>query len=77
MPPHKIGNLSKATFANIEHQAIEYRTDCLSPWFTKWEQEAVDKLCQSGETNIYGNSTRTTFFAETCCPVPKPTASYF
>ena len=36
MPPHKIGNLSKATFANIEHQAIEYVTDCLMPWLEKW-----------------------------------------
>lgn len=31
MPPHKIGDLSRATNNNIEHQGIEYVTDCLAP----------------------------------------------
>lgn len=29
VPPHKIGDLSRATFSNIEHQAIQFVTDCL------------------------------------------------
>jgi hypothetical protein len=36
--PHKIGDLSKATFSNIEHQSQEYVTDTLTPWFVRWEQ---------------------------------------
>lgn len=32
MPPHKVGILDKATFSNIEHQAIEFVTDTLAPW---------------------------------------------
>lgn len=37
MPPHKIHELSRATFSNIEHQAIEYVTDTLMPWAKRWE----------------------------------------
>lgn len=29
VPPHKVGDLSRATFSNIEHQAIQFVTDCL------------------------------------------------
>src|SRR3990167_9359990 len=38
MPPHKIGELSRATFTNIEHQAIEYVVDTVRPWCVRWEQ---------------------------------------
>lgn len=34
MPPHKIGIMERATFSNIEHQAIEFVTDTLTPWLT-------------------------------------------
>ncbi len=44
MPPHKIGHLNRATFANIEHQGIEYVTDTLMPWLVRWEQEYARKL---------------------------------
>ncbi len=37
LQPHKIGDLSRATFSNIEHQAIEYVTDTLMPWAKRWE----------------------------------------
>lgn len=38
IPPHKIGDLSKATFSNIEHQALEYVTDCVIERVVNWEQ---------------------------------------
>ena len=38
MPLHKIGLLDRATFSNIEHQAIEFVTDTLQPWLTRLEQ---------------------------------------
>ena len=38
MPHHKVGILDHATFTNIEHQSLEYVTDTLLPWLTKWEQ---------------------------------------
>ena len=31
VPPHKIGDLTKATFSNIEQQSIEFVTDCIAP----------------------------------------------
>jgi HK97 family phage portal protein len=38
VPPHKIGDLERATFANIEHQAIEYVWGTLDPFYVAWEQ---------------------------------------
>jgi HK97 family phage portal protein len=38
VPPHKVGLLKRATFANIEHQSLEYLTDSLLPWLIRWEQ---------------------------------------
>ena len=44
IPPHKIQHLLRSTFTNIEHQALEYVTDTLMPWFVRWEQEIQRKL---------------------------------
>lgn len=44
VPPHKVSDLSKATFSNIEQQSLEYVTDTLSAWFKRWEQEVWFKL---------------------------------
>ena len=44
MPPHKIQDLSEATYSNIEYQNIEYVTDTLAPWLVRWEQEIKRKL---------------------------------
>jgi len=38
VPPHMIGDLSRATFSNIEHQGIEFVTHCIRPWLVRWEQ---------------------------------------
>jgi HK97 family phage portal protein len=38
LPPHKIGDLDRATFSNIEHQNIEYVTDSIRPWCVRLEQ---------------------------------------
>lgn len=37
VPPHKIGDLERATFSNIEQQAIEYVVDSLRPWLVRLE----------------------------------------
>jgi len=44
IPPHKIGELSRATFTNIEHQAIEYVVDTIRPWCIRWEQRIAADL---------------------------------
>lgn len=53
MPPHKIGHLTKSTFANIEQQNIEYATDTIRPWVVKIEAEAERKLLFPSERKNY------------------------
>lgn len=38
VPPHMIGDLEKATFSNIEHQAVEFVVHSLTPWLVRIEQ---------------------------------------
>lgn len=49
MPLHKIQNLDKATFSNIEHQAIEFATDTIRPWLVRFEQEIAMKLISEAD----------------------------
>lgn len=37
--PHLVGDLSRATFSNIEHLFLEFLQMTLSTWITRWEQE--------------------------------------
>lgn len=38
IPPHLIGDLSRATFSNIEHQAIDYVVHSIRPHAVRWER---------------------------------------
>jgi HK97 family phage portal protein len=38
IPPHKVAELSRATFSNIEEQQIEYVSQALNPWRNRWRQ---------------------------------------
>jgi HK97 family phage portal protein len=49
IPPHKLADLSRSTFSNIEEQQVEYVVDCLQPWLTNWEQEIEAKLLTESE----------------------------
>ncbi len=49
VPPHKIAELSRATFSNIEHQAIEFVQDCLGDWFATWSSECETQLLSERE----------------------------
>lgn len=44
VPLHKLGELSRSTNNNIEHQGIEHNQDALQPWAVKLEQEINRKL---------------------------------
>ncbi|MEI9804082.1 MAG: phage portal protein [Pseudolabrys sp.] len=44
VPPHKVMHLLRATFSNIEHQAIEVVVDSVTPWVKRFEDEADFKL---------------------------------
>lgn len=53
MPPHKIADLERATFSNIEHQALEYVTDSLMPRQVRWEQRIGLQLLSERERGEY------------------------
>lgn len=48
LPPHKLADLTRATFSNIEHQALEFK-EALLPWMMKWQQECWRKLLTKAE----------------------------
>src|SRR4029453_5811502 len=52
LPPHKLAELDRATFSNIEHPSIDFVTDCLRPWLVTWEQELNRKLVRPLERTI-------------------------
>jgi HK97 family phage portal protein len=37
VPPHKVGMLDRATHSNIEHQGIEFVSDCIKPMAVRWQ----------------------------------------
>lgn len=37
VPPHKIGDLERSTFSNIEQQSLDFIQDCMLPWAERWE----------------------------------------
>lgn len=49
VPAHKIGDLEKATFSNIEQQSLEFISDCMLPWATRWEQAISRDLIEAND----------------------------
>lgn len=49
VPPHKVANLKRSTFNNIEEQNIDYVTDGLLGWCVRWEQALWWKLLTESE----------------------------
>ncbi len=39
LAPHKLGDLERATFSNIEEQNIDHVSSTLRPWAARWEQQ--------------------------------------
>ena len=44
VPPHMVGDLSHATFSNIEQQSMEFVQHTMLPWIARWEQEINRKI---------------------------------
>lgn len=38
VPLHMVGDLTHATFSNIEHQQLAFISHTMGPWFARWEQ---------------------------------------
>lgn len=53
VPPHKVGILDNATFTNIEQQSLEFVTDTMMPWFTRWEERLSLELLNEDEQDEY------------------------
>lgn len=51
--PHLVGDLTRATFSNIEHQSLEFVTQTLSYWVALWESEINRQLLTEGEKGKY------------------------
>ncbi len=49
LPPHKLMDLERATFSNIEHQSIEFVTDSVMPWLVNWESAIQNTLFNEQE----------------------------
>jgi len=53
VPPHKLYDLSRATWNNIEHMAIEFVTDTVVPWTCNLEEEVNTKLFGRKQAGTY------------------------
>ena len=49
VPPHLVADLDKATFSNIEQQALEFATFSLMPWLVRLEKTVKRDLLRLGE----------------------------
>ncbi|WP_435969315.1 phage portal protein [Streptomyces sp. Qhu_M48] len=53
LPPHKIGDLERATFSNIEHLQLDYVGSALNVWLVRWEQAILTQLLLREERKTY------------------------
>ena len=44
VPPHMVGDLSKASFSNIEQQSLDFIMHTMTPWATLWESSQAANL---------------------------------
>lgn len=49
MPPHKLKEMSRATFSNIEHQSLEFIIDTITPWAVGQEERCNASLLTEQE----------------------------
>ena len=62
MPLHKLADLDRSTNNNIEHQGIEYVTQCLGPWRRRWEDAVHCRLLTRDQK--YWTTGRPRIYAE-------------
>jgi HK97 family phage portal protein len=49
VPPHKVADLTKSAFSNIEQQNIDYVQDAITGWCKRWEMALWTKLLNEEE----------------------------
>jgi HK97 family phage portal protein len=50
VPPHKLQEMSQATFSNIEQQNWEFVADAVRPWAIRWELSILKSLILASDT---------------------------
>ncbi len=53
VPPHMVGDLERATFANIEHQSISFAVHTIRPWLVRIEQAMNRALFTDKEKGVF------------------------
>lgn len=53
VPPHKISDLNRATYSNVDKQEQQFMLDCLRPWLVRWEQQISKDLLTQLERRDY------------------------
>lgn len=53
VPPHRVGDLDRATFSNIEHQHLAYVTNDLTPHLVNWEQALARDLLDNDPARYF------------------------
>jgi len=54
LPPHKLKDLTKSSFSNIESEQISFVTDSILPWLVRLEQNYNMQLLTDGDRAQYG-----------------------
>jgi HK97 family phage portal protein len=54
LPPHKLKDLTKSSFSNIESEQISFVTDSILPWLVRLEQVFNMQLLSEGDRGYYG-----------------------
>ena len=52
VPPHKIGDPTKSSFASIEQENQRYLDESLDPWLVNWEMELRTKILTEREKDV-------------------------
>lgn len=52
VPPHMIGDLSRATFSNIEQQSIDFWMGTMLPWTERWEAAIEELLVDTDDEDL-------------------------
>lgn len=53
VPPHMVHDLDRATWGNIEHQAIDFVIYSIGPWVVRWEKGVYRELMLPSERPVY------------------------
>lgn len=54
LPPHKLKDLSRSSFNNIEQEQISFVTDSILPWLVRLEANYNTQLLTAGDRGLYG-----------------------